>query len=125
MLILFSIFVALTAFLHLMFFKLESIDFMQERILKRFGLTHEQGAIVRIWALNQGFYNLFLALGLIYSLYLVHGDQMRSGLHLAQFILLMITGAGVVLLISAPKKYPAALLQALPALLGFILSLLV
>jgi len=121
-LMIFSFFVVLTALLHGLFFKLESVDFMKERVLRRFGLTAEQGACVRVWALNQGFYNLFLALGLLYSLFLVHGDRMESGTLLARAILLMLTGAGVVLLVSVPKKYSAALVQAVPAFLGFVSS---
>ncbi len=122
MMIIFTLFVAVTALLHVMFFKLESVDFMKARVLKRFGLNHDQGVIVKVWAFNQGFYNLFLAFGLFYSLFLVHGDRIESGIVLAQFILVTLTGAGFVLLVSAPKKYPAALAQSVPALLGFVTS---
>jgi len=123
MLILCTLFISITAILHVLFFKLESIDFMKARVLKRFGLTIEQGAVVKVWALNQGFYNLFLALGLGYSIYLLHGTHFESGKTLAQFILLSISGAGFVLLLSAPKKFPAALAQAVPALTAFLLTL--
>ncbi len=115
-----TLFILLTAILHCLFFKLESIDFMSERTLKRFGLNTEQGSIVRVWAFNQGFYNLFLALGLFFSLFLLHGKHPESGQILAGFILLLISGAGAVLFISSPKKYVAAILQSLPALLGFL-----
>ncbi len=115
-----SLFILLTAIIHCLFFKLESIDFMKEKILKKFSLTTSEGSIVKIWAFNQGFYNLFLALGLFFSIYLLHGHQRESGKMLASFILLTIIGAGLVLFSSSPKKYPVAILQALPALLGFI-----
>lgn len=101
MLIVFTLFVSVAALLHVIFFKLESIDFMKERILKRFGLNQAQGTVVKIWAFNQGFYNLFLAFGLFYSLFLVYGDHFW---------------------VSDPKKYPAAFAQAVPAFLGFVSS---
>lgn len=125
MLMTFTFFVGLTALLHLLFFKLESIDFMKSSTLKKFGLNPDQGAIVKIWAFNQGFYNLFLALGLLYSLVLVYGNQFESGIVLARFILLTVFGAGLVLLASAPKKFSAALVQGIPALIGFVLSFLI
>lgn len=114
----FSIFI--TAILHCLFFKLESIDFMKVSVLKKFGLTQEEGAIVKIWAFNQGFYNLFLALGLFFSLFLLNSNQIEKGVILSSFILLTIFGAGIVLICSSPKSYPAALLQSLPALTALI-----
>lgn len=116
----FKFFVILVAILHCLFFKLESIDFMKEKVLKRFGLSIEQGRIVKIWAFNQGFYNLFLAIGLFYSIWV--GDLV--GLYLARYILIFIVAAGVVLIISSPKKYKAGMIQLVPALLGFISSFL-
>ena len=115
-----NIFVGLTAILHILFFKLESIDFMKPKTLRRFGLNSTSGAFVKTWAFNHGFYNLFLALGLLYSMFLINTGQIESGKVLANFILLLIVGAGVILAISAPKKYVAAITQAVPALLGIL-----
>lgn len=114
----FKFFVVLVAVLHCLFFKLESIDFMKEKVLKKFGLSYEQGRVVKVWAFNQGFYNLFLAFGLFYGTW--RGDDV--GLFLVRYILIVITLAGIVLLISSPKKYLAAMIQSLPALLGLALS---
>ncbi|HVJ64757.1 MAG TPA: DUF1304 domain-containing protein [Bdellovibrionota bacterium] len=118
-----SFFIAITALLHIFFFKLESLDFMKPRTLKRFALTPEDGIVVKIWAFNQGFYNLFLAIGLVYALDQMHRGHPNEGKVLAQFILLAITGAGLVLGYSAPQKKVAAAVQALPALIGFLLTL--
>ncbi len=114
-------FILITAILHCLFFKLESIDFMKPKILRKFGLNNESGGYVKIWALNQGFYNLFLALGLFYSIYLLRSGSIESGRMLASFILLSISGAGLVLFLSARGKVVPALVQGVPALLGFIL----
>lgn len=115
-----SICIFITAVLHCLFFKLESIDFMKANVLKKFGLTKDEGTIIKVWAFNQGFYNLFLALGLFFSLFLLNSEQTDKGVLLSSFILLTIIGAGVVLLYSSPKSYPAALLQSLPALIALI-----
>lgn len=112
------IFVSLTAVLHVLFFKLESLDFMQPKILKRFGLNEQTGQIVKIWAFNQGFYNLFLALGFIYTDYLIYSDQLLLAKTLGIFIGLTITGAGIVLWISEPTKKLPALIQAIPAVIS-------
>ncbi len=124
MLFLCTLFIAITALLHILFFKLESLDFMKERTLKKFGLNAEQGEVAKVWAFNQGFYNLFLALGLVYAAILLHTGQAEAGKILARFILLSITGAGAVLFFSARQKYAAALVQSVPALIGFLTSFL-
>lgn len=54
----------LAAALHVGFFYLESIDFSSPRTYRRFLVAGDDEArIVRNWAFNQGFYNLFLAAG--------------------------------------------------------------
>ena len=100
---------------------------MKTKTLRKFGLSEKQGEVVRIWAFNQGFYNLFLALGLFFAIYLFQsgGSQpanVESGIMIARVILLSIIGAGAVLFASAPQKYPAALIQAVPALIAFASS---
>ena len=64
---------------------------------------------------------IFFALGLIFSLYLIHSGRKESGTLLASFILLSITGAGVVLYLSTPDKLVASLMQAMPAVLALVL----
>ncbi|MEO5667412.1 MAG: DUF1304 domain-containing protein [Bdellovibrionota bacterium] len=120
--VIFFVFAVVTALLHCLFFKLESIDFMNPEVLKKFGLNAEQGSIVKVWAFNQGFYNLFLGIGLFYSIYLIHSGDIKTGLLLSRFALLTIIGAGTVLLISSPEKYIAALMQLVPAVIGLGLS---
>lgn len=120
MLIVATIFIGVTAAFHILFFKLESLDFMSPSTLKKFGVSAEHAPAVKLWAFNQGFYNLFLALGLGYALYLLHGANPAGGILLARFILLTIVGAGMVLGFSSPSKFPAAMIQATPALLGLL-----
>lgn len=125
MLLIAKIFISLTALLHIFFFKLESIDFMKPETLKKFRLTLEQAQPVKLWAFNQGFYNLFLALGLIYSLYLFQSDKMIAAKAISNVILLIIFGAGIVLVCSSPQSKFAATVQSLPALIALISLFLV
>jgi len=120
-----TLLIFITIFIHLLFFKLESIDFMKDKTLKRLGLNNDQAAVVKTWAFNQGFYNLFLALGLVYATFLLQGDSVELGKVLAQFILLTIVGAGLVLIYSAPDKYKAGVVQAAPALFALVFSLFI
>lgn len=118
-----SFFIFLTGLFHVLFFKKESIDFIKKRAYKDFLLKQEEAEIAKLWAYNQGFYNLFLALGLFFSLYLIHGPDPMGGKLLARFASLSIVGAGLVLRISAPQKaFVALAIQALPALLAFVTS---
>ena len=114
------IFIGLTALFHVGFFIAESIRFMEPKTLKKFDLDSTKGAIIKPWAFNQGFYNLFLALGLGYSLILFYMGKVESGLILASYLLLYIVCAGVVLRLSVPKYKVFALIQAVPAAFGLI-----
>ena len=56
----------LAAAIHVWFFVVESLLFGRPGVAARFGLrTDEQIAAVRPMAFNQGFYNLFLAIGIV------------------------------------------------------------
>ena len=68
------------ALIHVWFFVLESLQFDQPKVFGRFGITSaEDAAIVRPMAFNQGFYNLFLALGILAGLGLVASRPGRRG----------------------------------------------
>ena len=115
-----TITISITALIHILFFKLESLDFMKPEVLQKFGLDQSSGQFVKVWAFNQGFYNLFFAIGLFYSLFLINFKDQNEGRVLASFILISIVGAGVVLYASQPQKLSAALIQAIPALIAVI-----
>ena len=68
------------ALIHVLFFYYESVTFSRPETWRRFGLqTQEQADIVRPMAYNQGFYNLFLALGIVVGLVLVIERLGRGG----------------------------------------------
>ena len=71
-LILGLVFAGIAALIHVVIFRLESIVWSQPATWKRFGLRSQQDAdVVKPMALNQGFYNLFLAIGTIVGIVLV------------------------------------------------------
>ena len=67
-----QVFALVAAALHVVFFYAESVTFARPTTWRRFGLsTQEQAEIVRPMAFNQGFYNLFLAGGIVVGLGLI------------------------------------------------------
>ena len=89
----------------------------------RFGLaTQEQADIVRPMALNQGFYNLFLAVGVLVGLGLVATGNPDAGRAIVLFACLCMVGAGLVLIATDRRLLRAALLQLVPPLLAIVFA---
>ena len=69
--ILATVFGSLAALLHVYIFVMESVQWSQPRIWKRFGVPDQRTAdATKPMAYNQGFYNLFLAIGAIIGIVL-------------------------------------------------------
>ena len=115
----------LAALVHVYFFVLESLRFEQPVVFARFGLrSAEDAAIVRPMAFNQGFYNLFLAIGIVGGLALVAVGQVEAGRAIVLFACATMVGAGVVLLASNRRFLIGASLQAFPPLVALVAGLL-
>ncbi|HEX3679845.1 MAG TPA: DUF1304 domain-containing protein [Galbitalea sp.] len=117
----------LAALLHIFIFAMESILWMRPKIWSRFGLrSQDDAATVRPMALNQGFYNLFLAIGVIVGSFLLpHPSLHAAGVMLILFSCASMLAAALVLLISNPKLARAALTQgALPLIAVVTLAIL-
>jgi putative membrane protein len=71
---------------------------------------------VKLFAFNQGFYNLFLALGAI-------GGVIAGNASVTLFSCACIVGAGVVLLVSQPRLWRGGLGQIVPAGIALVASL--
>lgn len=116
------------ALLHVGFFYLESIAFRRPQTWARFGLaSQEQADVVRPMAFNQGFYNLFLALGVVGGLILVDfasGGAVSAGIGITKFALASMVLAGAVLLATGRRFRSAALMQAVPPALALLASAL-
>lgn len=121
---------ALAALLHVYIFVMESVQWSQPRVWKRFGVTDQAAAdTTKPMAYNQGFYNLFLAIGTIIGLVLFWAGAEDTPLHVAGLTLVLFSlgsmlAASLVLLTSG-RRYarPAAIQGTLP-LIGFVLTLI-
>jgi putative membrane protein len=121
-----SVFVFVAALIHLWIFALESVLWTKPSTWKQFGVRDERDAeVIRPWAYNQGFYNVFLALGAGVGLVLLGtGLSPEGGVAIAIFALASMVLAAVVLLTSNPKFLRAALIQGAAPLLGLVFLVL-
>ena len=114
----------LAAAFHVLFFILESVTFSQPRVAARFGLTTpEQIATVRPMAFNQGFYNLFLAIGVVGGLALAASGSVEAGRAIVLFACACMVAAGVVLYASSRRFARSAAIQAMPPLIAIVAML--
>lgn len=115
------VFAALAAALHVLFFVMESLLFDRPAVQKRFGVVGPAAAeAVRPWALNQGFYNLFLALGCGLGIALALAGE-RAGCAVIVVTCGVMLGAAVVLWVSDARMRRAAIIQGLPPALAIAL----
>ncbi|ADG97535.1 protein of unknown function DUF1304 [Segniliparus rotundus DSM 44985] len=118
MLIAFEIFAALAALLHIVIFLMESVLWTKPAVYRRFGLqSAEQAAATKSLAYNQGFYNLFLAIGIFVGI-AIGGE---SGEALTLFALSCIVAAALVLVSAGLSYLRAAATQATFAVIALVL----
>lgn len=124
-----TVFAALAALLHVYIFVMESVQWSQPRIHRRFGVaTAEQAEATKAFAYNQGFYNLFLAVGAIIGLVLLWAGPDGQALDAAGRALVLFTqgcmvAASLVLLTTGRRYLRAALVQGTLPLIAFVLLL--
>ncbi|MFB3978065.1 MULTISPECIES: DUF1304 domain-containing protein [Microbacterium] len=120
------VFAGLAALLHVVIFLMESVLWTRPRVWKRFGVA-DQGAadITRPMAYNQGFYNLFLAVGagIGVVLWSVAGTGDVAGRTLLLFSLGSMVAAALVLTTSGAKYFRPAVIQGTLPAVGFVLTL--
>jgi len=109
---------------HVLIFCMESLLWTTPAVRARFRQSPEQAEATRLFALNQGFYNLFLALGTFAGLALVLTGHPRVGWTLVYWDCLFMLGAAVVLAASAPQLRRGALIQGAAPLLFLVLAAL-
>jgi putative membrane protein len=108
-LILALVLAGLAALLHLHIFWLESVAFAGPG-RKVFGLTADEAAVMAPWAYNQGFYNLFLAIGTFAGMALYAADH-GAGLALVVAGAASMVGAATVLVTHDRARWQGALYQ--------------
>lgn len=123
-----AVLAVIAALLHAWFFVLESILWRRPRTWLRFRVASQTDAdTIAPMARNQGFYNLFLALGALGGVWLASGDptpttlgRMAPGAAVALFACACMVGAGIVLVLGDRRFLPAALIQAVPPALAIV-----
>ena len=114
--------VSIAALFHVYVFVLESLTCNTPRTRATFGIrSDEEAAATTLLAFNQGFYNLFLAIGTVAGVVLTLVAPTRpAGFAVIAFGAGSMAAAGLVLAVSQPKLLRAALLQLLPPALGLV-----
>src|SRR4051794_38239988 len=116
---------AVAAALHVWFFALESILFARPTVWRRFGVrSAEDAAVIRPMAFNQGFYNLFLAVGVVLGLLLVAAGNPVAGRAVVVFACASMVAAGAVLAAPVRRFAGGAALRAGPPLIALLAALL-
>lgn len=119
--------VILVIIIHLMFFILEAIFWLNPLVYNVLLVFLDnpvkldyptQAIVLKNLFINQGFYNLFLALAGILGFYEIKKGNSTIGYTLIMFLCFCGFGAGIVLAFST-KAYALAFLQAVPAAIGF------
>ena len=124
-----TVFAALAAVLHVYIFVMESVQWTQPRVWRRFGVADQAAAdTTKPMAYNQGFYNLFLAIGVALGLVLFWvGDAGTTadvaGRTLVLFGLGSMLAAALVLVTSGRRYVRPALVQGALPLVGVVLFL--
>jgi putative membrane protein len=122
-----SVFAAIAALIHVYIFVLESVTWTKESTRRVFGVrSAEDAELMKPLAYNQGFYNLFLALGVAAGLIMIccAAALSQAGYAVAIFALLSMVLAAVVLITSNPNLARSALIQGAAPLLGLVFLVL-
>jgi len=120
------VFAGLAAVLHVYIFVLESVRWTQPKTWRTFGIADQQAAdITKPMAYNQGFYNLFLAIGAFVGIvfWLVNGIGDVAGRTLLIFSLGSMVAAALVLVTSGRKYLRPASIQGTLPLIGLVLAI--
>lgn len=124
------LFAFLAGALHVFIFTMESLTWTRPATWKRFGLASQSGAeTTRRMAYNQGFYNLFLAIGAFIGIGLVALGGPGSAQDVAGWTLIFsccgsMLLAAAVLALTGRKYLRAALTQGTTPLVAVVLGLL-
>lgn len=116
-----SVLVGLAALLHVYIFVMESVQWSKPATWKRFGVKSQADAdVTKPMAFNQGFYNLFLAIGVFTGLVFLAVGAPQVGLGMIFLSAGSMVAAALVLVLSSPKLARAAAIQGTLPLLGIV-----
>ena len=116
------IFAGLAALVHAYIFVLESLRWTAPSTRQTFGTSESEALATKDLAFNQGFYNLFLAVLAVVGMAIAAAGHHGVGAALVLAGCGSMLLAGLVLLISSPKKAKAALVQLTFPLIAVVLT---
>lgn len=114
----------LAAILHVYIFVMESVTWTSPRTRAVFGLSEEEAQTTRLMALNQGYYNLFLAIVTGAGIVATATGANAVGAALLYAGLGSMLAAAVVLVASARDKARPAVIQGTLPLIAILLLVL-
>lgn len=124
MIVLATVLVTLAAALHVAIFFMESVAWTRPAVWRRFGVASQEAAdTTRPLAYNQGFYNLFLAIGAVVGLIFYGVGQHAAGLALIVFTTASMIAAAAVLVTTGRGYVRPAIIQGSLPLVGLVLLL--
>ncbi len=120
------VFASLAALIHVVIFFMESVLWSRPGVWRGFGIKDQADAdVLAPMAYNQGFYNVFLAIGAAVGLLMLTStNAAQAGLGIALFALLSMLLASIVLITSNPRLLRGALIQGVAPLVGVVFVLL-
>jgi putative membrane protein len=117
-----SVFLVLAGLIHVYIFVLESLRWRHPATWRIFGLASQADADTTApLAYNQGFYNLFLAIGAILGVILYWAGAVPAGAAIAIFAAASMVLAAAVLISTGRRNLRSALIQGLAPLIGVVL----
>ena len=118
-----QIFAVVAALFHVLAFVMETLLFGRPAVRRILVGRAESAPGVRMWAFNQGFYNLFLAAGPVAGLIAAGMGHESVGRALVVYSCAFMAACGVVLFISDSKLWRGMLGQSGPPLIALIAAL--
>jgi putative membrane protein len=115
-----QIFAVVAVVFHVAAFVMESFLFHREDVQKFMLGKPEPAPGVRLWAFNQGFYNLFLAAGPVAGLIAYHAGNVDVGRALVIYGCAFMAACGIVLWVSDRRLWRGMIGQSGPPLIALI-----
>jgi putative membrane protein len=115
-----QIFAIVAALFHIATFVMESVLFGRPAVQRILVGRAEPAPGVRLWAFNQGFYNLFLAAGPVAGVIAAGMGHESIGRALVVYSCAFMAACGVILFISNPKLWRGTVAQSGPPLIALV-----
>ncbi|WP_027342273.1 DUF1304 domain-containing protein [Hamadaea tsunoensis] len=119
-----QLFAVIAGLIHVLIFAMEALLFTRPEVYRRFRADPHDVPAIRPWAFNQGFYNLFLAVGALAGVLVVHTGDRTAGRTLVGFACLCMLGAALVLAGSDRRMLRSALIQGVAPLITVVFLVL-